>query len=379
MKKIRLLAAGFLMSSMMLTACGEENNTPSVVETTGSVELVVPSAAETEQSNTNDSSADVIEDDEIPEGYVRSQYTNELITVELDQQRPVFVMTPDDSTALPHYSISQAELMYECRVEGTISRLMVMYHDWAGMESDRIGNIRSCREYYAYWAAEWDSVILHFGNPFYANEILASEHVEHIDGNTAVTGVYYRSTDRSAPQNAYTSSEGIEYGFDYYKISKTHTDRYQPGHFTFAPNGGQSDLSGINGVFDCTTLDLANLYPIDKPYYIYNEEDKKYYRYQYGKEHCDAVNGEQLAFSNIVIQDCVWAFQPDNKYLWYNTVDSGKGYFLTNGKCVPVTWTKSSVESPTKFYDLDGNEIVFSTGKTIFCINQAGNATPTFK
>ena len=49
----------------------------------------------------------------------------------------------------------------------------------------------------------------------------------------------------------------------------------------------------------------------------------------------------------------------------FYSVDSGReGYYITNGKAIPVTWTKTSDTSPTRYYDKDGNEITINTGKT---------------
>ena len=40
------------------------------------------------------------------------------------------------------------------------------------------------------------------------------------------------------------------------------------------------------------------------------------------------------------------------------------GYYVTNGKAIPVTWIKPSATEPTRYYDADGNEITINTGKT---------------
>ncbi len=372
MKRSRLFLAGLLATSMLFAGCGSNNQASSNNEGSGDsgpIDIVEPESIEVEI----DSNGDEI----LPDGYVRSQLTNEPILEEKANIRPIAVMVPNDSTALPHYNISNASVVYQCRVEGSISRLMMVLEDWEDME--RIGNIRSAREYYVYWAAEWDPILLHFGNPFYADEILASEHIDRINGTTASGGIFYRSSDRSAPQNAYTSTDGIEVGLSTYSISKTHTNRYQEGHFTFAENGGQTDLTGMNGCFDCTKLDMGNCYPVDKTYFEYDEEHNVYLRYEFGKEHVDAANNCQVSFSNIIIQNCKWNVLDEKGYLWFNTVDKGSGYYLTNGKCIPITWSKADVEAPTKYFDVDGNEIVFSTGKTMICINEDGNCEPIFE
>ena len=60
-------------------------------------------------------------------------------------------------------------------------------------------------------------------------------------------------------------------------------------------------------------------------------------------------------------------------------IDSGKsGYFCTKGKVIPITWTKTSDYAPTKYYDMNGDEIVLNTGKTYIAVAQAGTK-PSFE
>ena len=39
-------------------------------------------------------------------------------------------------------------------------------------------------------------------------------------------------------------------------------------------------------------------------------------------------------------------------------------YNIVNGKAIPIQWVKVTATSPTKYYDMDGNEITINTGKT---------------
>ena len=59
------------------------------------------------------------------------------------------------------------------------------------------------------------------------------------------------------------------------------------------------------------------------------------------------------------------------------TIGSGNGYFITNGKAIPIRWTKNSQFEPTKYYDMSGNEISLNTGKTWICEIKETNADNT--
>ncbi len=44
-------------------------------------------------------------------------------------------------------------------------------------------------------------------------------------------------------------------------------------------------------------------------------------------------------------------------------VGSGTGYYLYDGKVIPITWQKQSERARTRFYSLDGDELVLKRGK----------------
>ena len=62
-------------------------------------------------------------------------------------------MIENTREAWPHYGIENADIVYECPVEGSITRYMALFQDYSGM--DRIGNVRSCRPYYVDFASEY--------------------------------------------------------------------------------------------------------------------------------------------------------------------------------------------------------------------------------
>ncbi len=112
-------------------------------------------------------------------------------------------------------------------------------------------------------------------------------------------------------------------------------------------------------------------YLVNKPWFVYNSETGLYDRYQYGDAQTDALTGEQLAVKNILIQVCDWyTADSENGYLDVTTTGTGSGYYITNGTAIPVTWSKDSQMSATRYYDADGNEITLNQGKTWVCIVQ---------
>ena len=388
MKRPKVLLLIALSSTLLLFGCGkkeEEADTPAVSQV---IEQQTDAEGQGEQTMDDVEPEPVEEepqatDDETPpaEGMVRSTLTNEWIDGSIENARPISIMVPNDTAALPHYNISKADILYECPVEGGITRTMAIIKDWENL--DRIGNVRSCRDYFVYWAFEWDSIYLHFGGPYYINEIVEKSDTDHITGcaygdkrtDGLYEGTFFRATDKKAPHNAYASADGINKGISKFSISKTYRDGYyDPDHFKFASSKEPNTLEQYSDAIAAKEIDMTPAYPVTNTAFSYNESDGLYYRSIYGKADVDAANGnQQLAFKNIFVQFTYHEVRDAKDYLTFQVHDTTRdGYFFTNGKGIHVTWKKSKDYEPTKYYDDNGNEVEINTGKTMICIAKQG-------
>lgn len=327
----------------------------------------VATVEETETEPVEEETEAVTVEESSPAGKVRNPITNEWIDQSLENQRPISVMYNNVQAALPQANISKADLIYECNVEGSLTRLMCVFKDWKSLE--KIGPVRSCRDYYVYWALEWDSIYCHFGGPeLYVKNILSRSDVNHLDGIALDGSTFFRTTDRKAPHNAYTSGEGVAKSLAQYGYSETYTQNYQGQHFQFSADNAPVTLD--NGIA-ATTVQPG--YKINKPVFTYNATDGLYYREQYGQPHVDQVTGQQIAVKNIILQNTYYEVRDAKGYLAFRDADKGKsGYYITNGKAIPITWEKNGDYDSTTYYDQSGNEITLNTGKTFICIIEDG-------
>ena len=97
-------------------------------------------------------------EDALPEGMVKSYLTGEPVAEVQGRRRPVAVMLSNIISACPQSGISRAGVIYEAPVEGGITRLMGLFENYDDLE--KIGSVRSCREYYVYLAAGFDGASL---------------------------------------------------------------------------------------------------------------------------------------------------------------------------------------------------------------------------
>ncbi len=323
----------------------------------------------------------VIEDDTLPpkEGMVRSRLTNEWVDASIANTRPIAVMTPNESAAVPHYNLSNASVLYEANVEGRMTRMLAIYENWQDLE--RIGNVRSLRTYYAYWAFEWDAFLVHFGGPFFIDDLLAQPTTQNINGSNGLDETaFYRTTDRQAPHNAYVSGDGIlevirkkDYNLEYRGLCSEN-------HYNFTTKAEPNTLAQYGSdAKSATYIDMSGCYPLTRCYFEYNDEDGLYYRSQHlsgGTDgpHIDAATGEQLKFKNILIQN-TYHEELGEGYLAFRCHDTTcDGWFFTNGKGIHVTWEKTGDYDATRYYDDNGNEITLNTGKTMVCIVEDGDS-----
>lgn len=293
----------------------------------------------------------------------RSELTNEWISTSIQMQRPIAAMVDNEKKALPHYGLSTADIVYEItnslHNEG-VTRFMVLEKDWTSISY--LGSIRSVRPTNLQLAPEWNAVVCHDGGPFYINPYLLNDYVDNFSGG-------FTRVDNGKPREftEYITAADLLQRFARNNLSTQYNIYYPGAHYIFAPDESPNTLNGIPGVINCNRVDLP--YKHNKPYLTYNAQTGLYYYTEYGTAHIDpANNNAQLAFKNLLIQNVTYTPLDANGYLVFNIIGAGSGYYITNGKAIPVTWTKTSDTDPTRYYDTNGNQIQLNTGKTYVAI-----------
>lgn len=351
-KKIMMLVLALSMVAACV-ACGNDEEPVEVV--------TFEDLEQADQEEAEEPEEEIVEDI-IPEGYYRSELTNEIISEELKDQRPIAVMVDNESIALPHYGLTQADIVYELMnstKNGEITRFMALVKDWDTIE--QFGSVRSLRPTNILLANEWNAIICHDGGPFHNNAYLALDATDHI------SGVFGRvNNGKSREYTEYILKGEIAKYTEKFDISTTYTEYYEGAHYQFATEANPVKLEEEYSDFakDATFIDLP--FGHNGSELKYNEEDGLYYYSEYGKAHLDPQNdNKQLAFKNVLIQRVTMNQLDDQGYLIFNCIGEGQqGIYITNGKRIGVTWSKTGDTAPTRYYDGMGNEITINTGKT---------------
>ena len=373
MKRLQVLFLVALSSSLLLFGCGKEKES----DAQPVVEPIVEALPESGEENPEEAEENATNPDTPPaEGMVRSRLTNEWVDEEVAKTRPIAVMVPNSKTA-SQYGLSDASVLYECNVEGSMTRLMGVWEDWSNFE--KLGNIRSCRDYYLYWAFEWDAIYIHYGGPFYIDDLIGREDTQNI--NCIEFGdATYRDTAKNSTDNAFTSADRIKKAAEHYDYPLEYREGYaDEQHYMFASDSDPNTLEQYPDAITATKIDMSPAYPVTNCYFEYNEETGLYDRFQHlsgdsDGPHVDLASNQQLAFKNILIQNTYFEVRDQKGYLAFQCHDTTRdGWFFTNGKGIHVTWEKTSDYGATRYYDDNGNEIKLNTGKTMVCIVEDGD------
>lgn len=299
-------------------------------------------------------------------GQARSYLTGEWMDKKVAAKRPFACMIGNTSDAMPQYGIGDADVIYEVPVEGAFTRLMAMFQDYENVET--IESIRSCRLYFAYFAKEFDAIYAHWGQAVYATDFLNT--LDDLDGEDwELSETFGRDSSRKAPHNGYTTGKGVAAGIEKKGYRVDHEDNYE-GHYVFNTDD-KKDIE-LKAGDDASVVWIG--YAVNKPWFVYDSEDKQYKRYQFGAEQVDGRDSEQLEVKNIIIQNTPWHNEDDNGYLYFETVSSGTGKYITDGKAIDIKWSKENENSPTRYFDDKDNEITLNQGKTWVCVVQDSKA-----
>ena len=381
-KKITGILAATLCMAVCLNGCGKKEEEPMpepepevVVEEEAAPPPVAEEPEEIEEELTT--AYPVIEEREAVDGKIQSYLTGEWTGVDKANRRPIAVMIPNNRPAMPQYGLSKAAIIYEAPVEGRITRLMAVFEDFDDLE--RIGPVRSSRDYFVYTAMGYEAIYCNWGlaRP-YVEELINRPNYYNV--SAAVEGIHnpadeaYGRVKRpgyATEFTGYLKIDGLFKAVERLDYDWSYDDNYVPP-FLFAADDVRADYADNDSAVIIypggKTGNNSGGYGAYNPYFEYHEDDHLYYRYQDGGKQIDEYNNEQLAVSNVIFQYCHGEVRDSHDYLAFGVHGEGDALVFTNGKAIQGTWKRFDGDfTPPKFYDEAGEEIIFNQGKTWIC------------
>ena len=282
--------------------------------------------------------------------------------------RPIAVMINNLNDARPYQSgLQDAYIVYEIIVEGGVTRMLAVFKD---ADTARLGPVRSSRHYYLDYALENDAIYVHYGWSPQAKSDIRTLGINNINGLYDDSPFTREDLPVAWEHRVFTSMERL--------VANAKKKNYRM----------TSDAKTLlNYSVDEVTIDDeeaidANEISIKYSYYTttgykYNPDDKLYYRSVNGKEHVDYVSKKQFTAKNIIIAYAANSYiANDNKGRQdLNNLGTGSGYYITDGKAVPITWEKKTRKDQTVYKYKDGKEITVNDGNTFIQIAPPKSAT----
>lgn len=268
------------------------------------------------------------------------------------EKYPVAVMIDNKEEAWPWSGLSYAGLVYEAPVEGGITRFLAVYTTDKNIE--KIGPVRSARPYYLDWTEELGAILAHVGgSPAALNLIQGSEKFRSLDlDEYRWGGIYFwRSRDRIAPHNTYTSSELLDKAREEKKKDKPEFKEWEFKSDAFSSERGDVEEIKIK----------LSIYPQYDAIWEYDKDKNEYRRKVLGKYAKDE-DGRMILAKNIAVLATDIEIIDAISRRDITTMGSGDALIFQDGKKIEARWEKQSADARVFFFDLNGNEIKFNRG-----------------
>lgn len=278
-----------------------------------------------------------------------SPLTGALVASEVAAKIPVTaIMIENSPNARPQSGLKDSGVVFEAIAEGGITRFLVIYQQ---EKPQLIGPVRSLRLYDIDWLAAFDTSIGHVGGSANALTEIRNGSYRDID-QFFNSGSYWRSTDRYAPHNVYTSFAKL----DALNVAKGYTTSTFTG-FSRVDGAASNTPNATNINIEISSYLYNNTYAYDKA-------TNTYARSQAGAPHLDRESG-QIAPSVVV------AMRVDETSIFEDgyresivTIGSGNAVIFQNGLAINATWHKSSKTAQITFTDAAGADIPLVRGQT---------------
>jgi len=269
-------------------------------------------------------------------------------TEELAGRRPVcFVM----SSLSPIYGTSGADIIAELPTENGETRLLAFTS--VASELGKIGSIAPTRRYMSNIARYFGAILISNGN---------DDTIEY-DG-LDVVGSSFDLTERSGYHYTeythfnYTNGALISAGIANAGIGTAINPRVcLPFSFT------EFGADPVSGEISASSISLP--YPSSKTEFRYDASSEDYVFMKDGVAKNDMLTDEALHFTNVFIlfADTVTYESAEASEMVMDTVEGGKGYYITRGKATLISW-QTNADGSIIFNNESGERITSNRGRS---------------
>jgi len=263
-------------------------------------------------------------------------------------RRPVAVMFPNDSVAMPLSGLSEADMVFEMQViEDSMTRMMAVF---ICNDPAELGSIRSARHDFIPLAMGIDAIYVHWGGSHFALDKLNKKVMNNIDALRNPYSAFFRKSGIISPHNGFSSMKRL--------INSAQKLNYRlENNFEGYPHeakGSQNEKAQV--------IKIGYTYPFNIEW-RYDSEKNTYFRLRGGKSEIDKNNSQQVEAENIIVMGAK-SRQIEGQYNDVDVEGEGMAEFYSNGEMTKGKWTKDKNSFSSKLYFLNesGEEFKFTPG-----------------
>jgi hypothetical protein len=267
---------------------------------------------------------------------------------------PVLAVKIDDTNAAhPQVGLNSADVIYIEQVEGGLTRLAAIFTDKI---PDLIGPVRSARISDIEILEQYGRVgFAYSGAQSKMRPILAAANLENMSAERNPPSIYQSDKTRYAPTNMMVDAKAL--------LKKTIEDEGKK--IDTVKSIGWQFGKGSELAKDLASAEVK--WPAAKYGMTWSKSEKRWLLTFNGKPNLDS-NGRQLGSANFVIQkvaitDSIYGDKFGGVTPMSNTVGSGTGYLLRDGKIVSIKWDRPSTQVGTIWTLTDGTVANFADGQ----------------
>ncbi|MDD6490166.1 MAG: DUF3048 domain-containing protein [Clostridia bacterium] len=348
-KSVAIILASIMAASVM-AACGAKESENSVTS-----EI---SQESSKQVSSQESSKEVSENSTVKQSKYKNSLTGLPSDEDISKFRPVAVMINNIEYAQPLMSVSKADIIYECLVEGGITRLLAVYKNPESVGT--IGSIRSARPPFIELARGFQAVYIHCGTSTQADALLKTGVITSFDLGT------YSSWAWRDQQRV---DEGYAVEHTLVTDGKTIAENAKANgvdmtvSYTYPQKFGNNSQVNKGSKAEKITVPFSSYKTTS---FEYDKKEKAYIVSQFGQEMYDSTYDVHKTVENVLVLN-VNSYLIDNEHVNLDLVGTGEGYYINGGKAIKIKWSKADSDSPLKYTTEDGSELIMKAGRQYVC------------
>lgn len=293
-------------------------------------------------------------------------------------QRITAVMVNNITVARPQRGLSRAQMLFEIKVEGGITRFMPVFNDYKDIEE--IGPVRSGRDQFFQLILPWQALYIHEGESVFMTEYAKNYEYGLLNNTDAANG--YRDYNRvnwqgltygnglALEHTMYTSGENIAKYIENNNVDMNRT--YNSTFFNFVDYRDENPVRDLTNSPDSAYSDKYGPVVSDGEYvaithsasyktrFLYDEGTTTYKMQQYystdgsWRDTIDEEYNQQLAFTNLVILYTDFQAYPGDSHDIQDVEygNGGIGYYCYGGKIEKIYWQKGTPLEALRLYYL---------------------------